>query len=112
MADNDTKFIPDLTTIINDPKLSSVVSVLRPYIPAIQREGLSLYNDVIKYAILGDWDQVNVAAWKHMTEEERDSASADLLKEAQDAVDANYRREQLAKEIAFKLIGALLTALI
>jgi hypothetical protein len=112
MSDNDTKFIPDLGGMMNDPRLASVFAVLRPYIPAIQREGQSLYNDVIKSAILGDWDQVNTVAWRYMTDDERDKASAELLKEAQDAVDSNYRREQLAREIAFKLIGALLTSLL
>lgn len=101
-----------LPEILNDPKYSSVVQALMPYIPAIKRSGEGLFNDVVKSAISGDWDNVNQVAWRHMTEDERDAASNALLKEAQDAVDRAYEREQLAKEIAFKLVGTLLTMLL
>lgn len=109
-AKDDAAFIPDIGALINDERLKPFVEVLRPYIPAIQREGVMFYNDVLKYCITGEWDQLTAEAWKVMTEDERDAASTQLLQEARDAVDRNFEREKMAREIIFKLALSVLTS--
>ena len=104
----DTPSIPTVEEMLTDPTFAAVVETLRPYIPAIQRTGRTFYNDVIRLAISGEWDQLNTVAWKHMTENERDAASNALLVQAREAVDNAYEREKLAREIAYKAVGTIL----
>ncbi len=101
-----------LDDLLADPKYSAVVSVLRPYIPALRRMGVDFYNDVLATAIAGDWPLFDKKMWAKMTEDERDAASTALLEEARGAVDHAYEREQLAKELAFKLVGSILMSLL
>ncbi len=101
-----------LDELMANPQYAAVVTVLRPYIPALKRMGLELYNDVLADAIAGNWPDVDAKAWGAMSEDERDAASTALLAEARDAVDRAYAREQLAKEMAFKLVGSILMSLL
>jgi hypothetical protein len=110
-----TKEIKDLSTLlsaINVPAAQALIQVLLPFIPALQREGLTFAKEIIDEAILGDWVKVMEKTWPKMTEDERNVASDALLREAQDSVDAAFERNALAKEIALKLAYALLTSLI
>ena len=101
-----------LDDLLANPQYATVVAVLRPYIPVMKRMGIELYNDVLADAIVGNWESVDKKTWAAMTEDERDVASNALLAEARDAVDRAYEREQLAKELAFKLVGSILMSLL
>lgn len=101
-----------ISELMANPQYVSIVSTLRPYIPALQRMGVEFYEDVIRDAIAGDWETFDEKLWVKMTEDERDAASDALLAEARDAVDRAYERDQLAKELAFKLVGSVLVAMI
>lgn len=94
------------------PQVQLLIQTIRPYIPVIIREGQDFYEDFISYAVEGKWTELDQKAWSKMTEEERDELSAEILAEARDAVENQFRRNKLAKEIAFKVATSLLSTLL
>ncbi len=98
-----------LGSIANDPRTQAIFTTLGPYIPAIKREGIKFYNDVISYAVEGKWTELDEMAWEKMTNEERNALSDQILSDARDAVDNELARKQFARELILKLVGILLT---
>ena len=107
------KTITDLIALLQtDPQTQALVQSIAPYVPALQRNGMSFYEDVLKYAVQGQWAEADCVAWGKMTDEERDNLASSVLDEARNAVDREYEREQLAKEVALKIVISLLTSLL
>ena len=94
------------------PQVQMLISSIRPYLPVIIREGQAFYDDFISYAIEGKWTELDSVAWSKMTEEERDELSNEILVEARQSVDNQFRRNKLAKEIAFKVATSMLAAML
>lgn len=106
----------DITDIIdlikNDPKIASIIDILKPFIPIIKRHGIDVYNDVVKYAINGEWTELDKVMWSKMNDEERDALSTQILSDAREAVDREFERRKTAREVAIKLATTVLTSLL
>lgn len=94
------------------PQIQLLISVIRPYLPLIIREGESFYNDFISYAVDGKWTKLDEMAWSKMTEEERDILSDKVLVEARNAVDNQFSRNKFAKEMALKAASSILATVL
>lgn len=101
-----------LTTLQAQPQVSVIVEALTPFLPAIKREGQEFASDLITTITHSDWSEVDALAWSKMTDDERDTLSNQVLKDARVAVDAEYERKTLARQIAFKVATSLLTSLL
>lgn len=88
-------------------KLSSdgqeMLSVLKPYLPALAREGPEVYEGFIKHIYDGDWAAVDQFMYAKMTLEERRQLEDEVYKDAVAAAKAKYSRTQLLKDIGFKV---------
>jgi hypothetical protein len=94
------------------PQVQMLLQSIQPYLPVLAREGQSLYEDFISYAVEGKWTELDIVVWQKMTEEERDALADSVLKEARIAVDNQYSRNKQAKETAIKVATALLLSLL
>jgi len=94
------------------PEVKLIITTLKPYLPMLMREGQEFYDDFISFVVDGKWTELDAVAWEKMTEDERDELSDTILIEARAAVDKQFKREKLAKEISFKVAIALLTFII
>jgi len=106
----------DITLLLaglqSHPQVQLLVSSIQPYMPVIMREGEDFYEDFISYAVKGKWTELDDAVWSKMTEEERDKLSNEVLIEARKAVDNQFRRNELAKEAAFKVATSLIKTML
>lgn len=101
-----------IADIISNPKLMAIAEVITPYLPGLQRMGQEFIDDVLVSAVLGDWQTVDRKVFEKMTEDERDKLSMQVLQQAQEAVDREFARCSMAKEIAFKIVTTLLLSAI
>lgn len=96
----------------NNENVKIVVETLRPFFPVLKRESEELVDEFIDFVVKGEWTEVDRLMWEKMTDDERDQLSQEVLSEARDAVDAAFRRNEFAKQVAFKVATSLLTALL
>jgi len=101
-----------IASLANYPEAQVLVQTIEPFIPLIMREGMNIYNDFISYAEEGKWTELDEAMWEKMTEDERDKLSNQILQEARISVDNQYRRNLLARQIAFKVATSMLTVIL
>ena len=106
----------DINVIIaalgSHPQIQMLLQTINPYLPLISREGQSLYDDFIAYAVEGKWTELDSVVWEKMTDDERDALADSILVEARQAVDNQYRRNKEGKEIALKVATSILLALL
>ena len=101
-----------ITALSSHPQVQMLIQTIQPYLPLIAREGESMYNDFVSYAVEGKWTELDSAVWEKMTEEERSELARSVLIEAREAVDNQYRRAKLAKEAAIKVATSLLLSML
>lgn len=80
-----------------------MISVIKPYLPALAREGPDVFEGFIKHFTDQDWAKIDQLMYAKMTVEERRELEDDVYKGALAAAKAKYRRQALFKEIAFKV---------
>jgi len=80
-----------------------MLGILKPYLPALAREGPDLFEGFIKHFKDQDWAQIDALMYKKMTLEERRELENQVYQDARDAAAAKYRRTELLKNIAFKV---------
>jgi len=106
----------DINTIIaalaSHPQMQMLLQTIQPFLPVISREGQSLYDDFISYAVEGKWTELDSAVWEKMTDDERDALASSVLVEARQAVDNQYGRNKTAKEVALKVATSILLSLL
>jgi hypothetical protein len=95
-----------------NPQLTAVIASLQPYIPALKRDGMEYFDELVSFASKGKWSDADKLMWALMTDEERNALFKDVLAAARDAVDAEYDRKQLVKEAAMKAAMSIILTLI
>jgi hypothetical protein len=101
-----------IDALSNHPEAQTLIKTIQPFIPLIIREGSVIYEDFISYAVEGKWTELDEAMWAKMTEDERDQLSDQILQEARVAVDNQYQRNLLARQMAFKVATSLLSVIL
>lgn len=80
-----------------------LLDVIKPFLPALAREGPDVYEGFIKHLGDGEFDQIDQLMFEKMTPSERRELINDVYKGARDAAMAKYRRKELTKDIMVKL---------
>lgn len=80
-----------------------MLSILKPYLPALAREGPDLFEGFIKHFKDQDWAKIDALMYEKMTLEERRELEEQVYQDARDAAEAKYRRSEILKNIAFKV---------
>jgi len=103
-----------LSSIIDltEPTNSSMVSALSPYLPAMKRCGMAAFNTIIDAIGSQDWSRVDRELYTHMTESERDALSAQVLKDARQAVKRAYETKRTFKTDLFKVAMGIAVSLV
>jgi len=100
--------IIDLTV----PENSSMVSALVPYLPAMKRCGMATFNTVVEALGSQDWSRVDRELYTHMTEDERDALSAQILKDARQSVKRAYETRRTFKQDLLKVAMGIAVSLV
>lgn len=80
-----------------------LLTVLKPYLPALAREGPDIYEGFIKHLHDGNWEAVDQLMYSRMTVDERHQLEDQVYQDAVAAAKAKYSRTQLMKDIGFKI---------
>ncbi len=89
-------------TFMNDnPVASDFIDVIKPYLPALARQGPEIWNGFLQHVMDKDWSAIDKTLYASMTSEER-------LKLDQ----AKFDRYQLGKEILKDLVTQSLLRLV
>jgi hypothetical protein len=84
-----------------------VLSVLKPYLPALAREGPDIYEGFIKHLKDGNFKEIDLLLYEKMTAEERLELEAEVYKDAYAAAEAKFRQKELMKDILLKVVVRL-----
>jgi hypothetical protein len=88
------------------------LKTIKPYLPALGREGKDVYEGFLKHLLDNDWPAINQLMYEKMTTDERRELEDQVYKAAVEATQANFRRKELMKEIAMKLLLSTLVKIL
>jgi hypothetical protein len=80
-----------------------LLELLKPYLPALAREGPDVYDGFISHLRDGDFELIDQMLYEKMSLEERRALEEQVYKDAYEATAAKFRRKELAKEILFRV---------
>ena len=87
---------------------ADLMGVLKPYLPALAREGQGVFDGFLKHTMEKDWAELDKLMYQRMTVEERRELDTEVLSGARQACIDKVNRIQLAKDIGFKIALRLL----
>jgi hypothetical protein len=82
----------------------NILEVVKPFAPALAREGPDIYEGFIRHLYDQDFEAIDALMYAKMTPEERRKLEDEVLKGAMDAARAKFRQRKLVKEIMFKVL--------
>ena len=85
-----------------------ILSVIKPYLPALAREGPDVWEGFIKHLNDDDFTKIDEMMYGKMTQPERRELELEVLKDAYQASKARFRRKGIYKEVAQKLLIRIL----
>lgn len=97
---------------IADEVGKDALSIIKPFLPALKREGEELFEGFVKHLLNKEYDKIDQLMYEKMTVEERRELEDDVIKAARDAAKARFRRKELTKEILTKALIRVALALI
>jgi hypothetical protein len=80
-----------------------VLSLLKPYLPALGRVGQDVYEGFLKHLFNADWVQIDRLMYEHMNESERAALDDEIYGDGYYATASKYRRKELLKEVLAKV---------
>jgi len=83
---------------------TEILAVVKPFAPALAREGPDLYEGFIAHLFSKDFEAIDKLMYPKLTAEERAKLEAEVLAGAIEAARAKFRRIQLAKDVMFKVL--------
>lgn len=81
-----------------------LMSVVKPYLPVLAREGPEFFEGFIKNLRKGDFEKIDQSMYAKMSSEERVILETEVLQGAFEATRAKFRRKELIKEIGLKIM--------
>lgn len=79
------------------------LDIIKPYLPALARQGPEVFEGFVKHMMDKDWAAVDALMYERMTIEERRDLEDQAISGARAAAQAKFDRIQLAKDIGFKI---------
>jgi len=101
-----------LISQIADQTGRDVLTILKPYLPALARSGQDVFDGFVKHLMDQDWAQIDGLMYARMTVEEREELAAAVYKDAYEATMQKFKNKELAKELLFKAALSLLVKII
>ena len=95
-----------------DETTQDLLSIVKPYLPALAREGPDIFEGFIKHLGDGDWAKIDELMYRRMTPQERRSLEDQLVKDCREAAIARFNRKELTKQIAFRAVMTILLRLV
>jgi hypothetical protein len=92
--------------------VDGLVDVVKPFLPALSREGPELLETFVQYLKNADWRALDACMYERMTPEERRQLEDETYAAALAAARAQFRRKELINEMSMKLAMRLLTLLL
>lgn len=83
---------------------SDMMDVIKPYLPALAREGEAVFNGFIKHLLDKNWSEIDKLMYVKMTIAERRELEDAAIKGGRQAALDRFNRIELTKQIAFKLM--------
>jgi hypothetical protein len=83
---------------------TDLLDLIKPYLPALAREGPDVFDGFIKNLIKKDWGAISTDMYRRMTPAERLELDKQVIDGAYKAAQARYRQIQLEKEILMKIV--------
>lgn len=88
-----------------------LIDVIKPFGPALAREGNDVYEGFIKHLFDKDFEKIDQFMYSRMTPDERKKLDLQVTAGVCDAARAKFKRRKLAKDVLFKvLLRALILA--
>ena len=81
-----------------------VLSLLKPYLPALSRSGKDVYEGFIKHLLDADWASIDQLMFEHMNDAEREELDQEIYKDAYAATLQKYKNKELLKQILTKVV--------
>ena len=81
-----------------------LIDVIKPFGPALAREGPDIYEGFIKHLFNKDFTKIDELMYSRMTAEERKKLDLQVTEGVLDAARAKFRRRKLAKDVMFKVL--------
>ncbi len=85
-----------------------LLAIIKPYLPALAREGPDVYAGFVQHLSDGNWEQIDTLMYSRMTQDERTKLEDIVYKGLLDAAKAKYRQKELIKEVGYKIFLNLL----
>lgn len=80
-----------------------LLELLKPYIPALKREGKEVFEGFLKHLFDADWDSIDRQMYTYMLVEEREQLDRQVYLEALQAARSKFRRKELVREVLFRI---------
>lgn len=88
-----------------------VLSIIRPYLPVLAKQGPDVWEGFIKHLNDGDFSSIDRLMYFKMSETERVDLELQIYEGAYQAALARYKRKELYKEVAQKILLNILLKL-
>lgn len=90
-----------------------LLDLLKPYIPALKREGKEVFEGFLKHLFNADWARIDQHMYAHMRPEERDVLDSNVYKQSLQAARAKFQQKELVREVLFRVcLRLLMTAIL
>lgn len=81
-----------------------ILDVVKPFAPALAREGPEVYEGFIKRLFDKDFESIDAYMYSRLTLDERRKLEKDVLDGAITAARAKFRQRELVKDVMFKVL--------
>lgn len=98
-------------TELVDPDTKAIIESIAPYLPAMKRCGTAAFNQVVDALGSQDWSRIDRTLYEHMSEDERDQLSSQILKDAREAVKRAYEARRTYKTDLLKAVLGIAVSL-
>lgn len=85
-----------------------LLRILGPYLPALQRASEEVYEGFIKHFNNKEWEEIDRLLYEQMTTDERAALLDAVNQDVRDAALARFNRNEMTKELAWKILTNLL----
>lgn len=106
--DGSRAFDWDQVVSVMDHSGHELLDVLKPYIPALKREGEEVFEGFMKHLFDADWTSIDRQMYAYMSAEEREQLDKQVYSGALQATRAKFQRKELVREVLFRVSLRLL----
>jgi hypothetical protein len=96
----------------DDPAMEPTFNAVSPYLPVVKRLGKDGLDILLNGLRTQDWERIDRELYEKMTEDERDALSAEVLKDAREAVKAAHESDRNWRDDLLRLTLAIVLTVV